>query len=186
MKTICYSRIKLALMAAMSGLFVWAGIWMAANSDGNLEGKGFYMGVFLALFMTGALGVFIRYLADNTIAKIGHNSLEFHGLWGVRTLRYDHLTAIDIETTSVNFFKQRHLAFKSSQSTFGKTRIAELLLEKKAGKLEGILDLIAGEPEQSAPRAVPARRLGKAAAASPSLAPSPTAQRARGFGKKAV
>ncbi|MEE4199184.1 hypothetical protein [Erythrobacter sp.] len=186
MQTIRYSRIRLGIMAALSALFFWAGVWMAIN----LQGKGAFAGVLCASVMVFALAFAVRYLVDNTIARIGASSLDFHGLLGTRRIRYDRIIAIDIETTSVNFVKQRHLAIKCADHTLGKSRIAEKLLERRTGKLEGVLDLIANGPEAASPVAIPARPAthtpAGAAPIAQTAAPNPAAQRVRGFGRKSV
>ncbi|MEM1051814.1 MAG: hypothetical protein AAGI28_06930 [Pseudomonadota bacterium] len=179
MKTICYSRIKLSLIVVMALLFLWGGFWMVSTFDG----KGVFLGSILILVMGFAVVFFLRYLADNTIAKIGHNSLEFHGLLGTRTIRYDRIIGLDIETTSVNFFSQRHLAIKSADESWSKTRISEMLLEKRAGGLEGILDMIANTPDHPESTIKPARRLDNT---QPPGAVRQHVQRAGGFGRKVV
>jgi hypothetical protein len=186
MQTIRYSRIRLGIMAALSALMFWAGVWMVIS----FEGKGAFAGALVAFVMVFALAFAVRYLVDNTIVRIGASSLEYHGLIGTRSIRYDRIIAIDIETTSVNFVKQRHLAIKCADHTLGKSRIAEKLLERQAGKLEGVLDLIANGPEATSPPAIPARPARRAPAGTAPIAqaaaPNPAAQRVRGFGRKSV
>ncbi|WP_298333318.1 hypothetical protein [uncultured Erythrobacter sp.] len=167
-------------MAAATCLMLWAGLWAFFS----FEGKVAFAGAILTPVMLFALAFCVRYLADNQIAKIGHNSLEFFGLLGSKTIRYDQITSIDIETTSVNFISQRHLVIKSADQSLGRARIAEMMLEKRAGMLEGILDAITNAPDEAlAPQARPARRMERGNTPNAS---SPAPQRARGFGRKMV
>lgn len=183
MKTVHYSRIKLTFMAAFAAILAWGCLWAFTNYDG----KAAFAGLLVAPVMGYAMVFALRYLADNRIAEIGPSSIDYFGVFGAKTLRYDQIVSVDIETTSVNFVSQRHLAFKTAEQSWGKTRIAEILLERGVGKLEGILDAIANPSPEPVPSARPARRLPREHGQDPSTpSPRPASARVQGFGRKGV
>lgn len=179
MKTIRYSRVKLVIMAIMSLLFVCGGIWAMTTGEGK---------VVLAGLIVAALGIYtvgftLKYLADNTILTLGPTSLQYHGLLGNRSVRYDHVINVEIEKTTVNFVSQRHLSIKSADQTLGKTRVSEMLLERNIGKLDGVLDAISNAANEPEPKARQARRLENP---SPAHAPNLAARQTQGFGRKVM
>ena len=180
MQKIKYSRVRLSVCLALLALFVWGGIWMMQTFDG----KGAFMGGLAVLVMGCLMPIVLRYLLlDNTIAEIGRHEMVHHGLLGKKRIRYDQVTDVAIETQTTNgIFTSRHLLI---QGTFGKVRISERLLDRKAGSIDKILDLIANGPESEAKQARPARRLEPEAPAPTATAPH-GGGRARTFGRKAV
>lgn len=185
MQTINYSRIRIGVGVVLCALFAVLGMWLWANFDG----KGAFAGALLTLTMPFMVAYFGRYLVDNRVLTIGHSALDFHGITGTRRLRYDHIADAVIETTTVNYVKQRHLVILPVEGAGGKIRIAERLLEGRVGGIDGVLDAIekgpAAVPEPR--RAEPARRLPTAPAApAPVPGAPPQPGQARTFGRKAV
>ena len=145
--------------------------------------------------MVFVAGFFLRYLVDNRIATIGATTLEFHGLLGSRRVRYDQIAEMAIEVTKQNNVTQRHLMIKPVSGAGGKMRIAEMMLEKRFGGIEGVLDLIDARESARPPEPFPLpRRAPKPSAAAPAgwnergAQPPAAPERARagGFGRKGL
>ncbi|RNJ61687.1 MAG: hypothetical protein EDM03_15020 [Porphyrobacter sp. IPPAS B-1204] len=172
MQTIRYSRIKLGIGFAACVILALIGVWLAVN----FTGKGGRVGGGVAFSMVLLSPFPLRYLADNRIALIGKGMLDFHGMLGTRRVRFEEIVDIDIESRQALFMTARHLKIVRSGGYGWGWRIAEILLEDRAGGLEDVLDLI-----EKGPSALPQRRAVPAA-----CQPEPLAANGRvgGFGRK--
>ena len=191
MTTVSYSRIKLGIGLPLALGMFWLGLWVWSN----FTGSGAWAAAFMAAVMVFVAGFFLRYLVDNRIATIGATTLEFHGLLGSRRVRYDQIAEMAIEVTKQNHVTQRHLMIKPVSGAGGKMRIAEMMLEKRFGGIEGVLDLIDARESARPPEPFPLpRRAPTPPAAAPSgwnergAQPPATPERARagGFGRKGL
>lgn len=172
MQTIRYSRIKLAIGLAACVILALIGVWLAVN----FTGKGGRVGGGVAFSMVLLSPFPLRYLVDNRIASIGKGMLDFHGMLGTWRIRFEDIVDIDIESRQALFMTARHLKIVRSGGYGWGWRIAEILLEDRAGGLEGVLDLLVKGPSALPQRrAVPATRQPELPAAN---------GRVGGFGRK--
>jgi hypothetical protein len=189
MTTVSYSRIKLGIAVPAALGMGWLGLWVWSN----FSGSGAWAAAFMAVVMVFVAGYFMRYLVDNRIMTIGATSLEFHGLLGTRRLRLDQIAEMAIEVTKQNHVTQRHLVIQPVSGAGRKMRVAEMMLEKRFGGVEGVADLIANGARQPSPEPFPLPRRAPTPPASdpagwherggtPPAAPA----RAGGFGRKGL
>lgn len=149
----------------------------------NVEGSGALLGGVVVLVMAIFLPIFLRYLVDNAIATLGPEALAIHGVIGTRTIRYDRIVSLEIETMSAEFFAQRYLTIRCADQTCGQSHIAECLLEKKSAKLDAVIAAVNKVRRQAAPKAKksPGLDLPSRARRAPEL--NPKAAKTQGIGR---
>lgn len=186
MNTIHYSRTKIGLVILVPGLF------LASSLIAPFIGEWGYFGAMLVVnVVLGPIVIWgLRFINDNTAARIGPNALEVYGIFQTKKIPYEHIIRMEIETDNSGYKPTRQLVIDCAFQNAGKARISERFLDHKTESLDRILDRMEMAASGVSAPVCPTQSNRGSSRSSATRAPSAgvagVRTRAGGFGRKAV
>ena len=184
MQVFRYSIAKLLLMI-VAGVAIWFfGDWLTDN----FVRKRWFAGVIFMCLAPFMIGTSILRLMNRDALRLEPGRIAWAGWFGERSAHISELVGARVETAG----RTRHLKLDFGRGLLGNCNISELLLERKAGKIEEILAAVERYAAQEIARASgdygdpaldgpPVRSRRARAPAAPAAAPV-----AGGFGRKGL